>query len=141
MTAGTRVDSPAPGSLRLVMTLAIAGLISGIAIIGIYEGTLSTITENKARELREAVFKVLPGVSKMQPLVFRDSALVPTAQPSPDDSVVYGGYDGEGEFVGYAIPGAGPGFQDTIGLLYGFDAEKLAPIVARVGPEKKSFEA
>ncbi|MCP4042128.1 MAG: hypothetical protein GY731_09275, partial [Gammaproteobacteria bacterium] len=52
-----------PTSILLVMTLAIAGLISGIAIIGIYEVTLPTITANKARELREAVFKVLPGVS------------------------------------------------------------------------------
>jgi electron transport complex protein RnfG len=122
MTAGTRIDSPTPGSLRLVLTLAIAGLISGIAIIGIYEGTLPTITANKARELREAVFKVLPGVSQMQPLVFRDGTLVATAEPSADEPVVYGGYDDGGRFVGYAIPGAGPGFQDTIGLLYGFDA-------------------
>ena len=42
-----------PSSLRLVMTLAIAGLLSGIAIIGIYETTLPTITANKAQELRE----------------------------------------------------------------------------------------
>ena len=122
MTASARIDSPAPSSLRLVLTLAIAGLISGIAIIGIYEATLPTITANKARELREAVFKVLPGVSQMQPLVFRDGELVATAEPSADESAVYGGYDNDGHFVGYAIPGAGPGFQDTIGLLYGFDA-------------------
>jgi electron transport complex protein RnfG len=122
MTANTRIGSPTPGSLRLVLTLAVAGLISGIAIIGIYEGTLPTITANKARELREAVFKVLPGVSQMQPLVFRDGQLVATAEPSADESVVYGGYDDDGLFVGYAIPGAGPGFQDTIGLLYGFDS-------------------
>ena len=32
MTANARTDSPTPGSLRLVLTLAIAGLISGIAI-------------------------------------------------------------------------------------------------------------
>jgi electron transport complex protein RnfG len=108
--------------LRLVLTLAVAGLISGIAIIGIYEATLPTITANKARELREAVFKVLPGVSQMQPLVFRGGTLVATAQPAADESAVYGGYDDDGNFVGYAIPGAGPGFQDTIGLLYGFDA-------------------
>jgi electron transport complex protein RnfG len=124
MTAGTRIDSPTPGSLRLVLTLAIAGLISGLAIIGIYESTLPTITANKARELREAVFKVLPGVSQMQPLVFRDGALVAAAEPSAGESVVYGGYDDGGRFVGYAIPGAGPGFQDTIGLLYGFDAQR-----------------
>jgi len=101
--------------MRLVLTLAIAGLISGIAIIGIYEWTLPTITANKARELREAVFKVLPGVSQLQALVNRA-----VEKPAKDEPVVYGGYDDQGEFVGYAIPAAGPGFQDTIGLLYGY---------------------
>ncbi len=121
MNAEARSQSPAPSSIRLVMTLAIAGLVSGVAIIGIYESTLPTITANKARELREAVFKVLPGVSQMQPLVYRQGKLVGVDEAGPDESAVYGGYDAGGKFVGYAIPGAGPGFQDTIGLLYGFD--------------------
>jgi len=112
--------------MRLVLTLAIAGLISGIAIIGIYETTLPTITANKARELREAVFKVLPGVSQMQQLVFRDGQLVAATEKSKDEPAIYGGYDSAGAFVGYAIPAAGPGFQDTIGLLYGYaPREKL----------------
>ncbi|MEJ2297038.1 MAG: FMN-binding protein [Woeseiaceae bacterium] len=110
----------APSSLRLVLTLAIAGLLSGVAIIGIYETTLPTITANKARELREAVFKVLPGVTQMQALVFRDSELVVVPEPDKDEPVVYGGYDDQGGFVGYAVPAAGPGFQDTIALLYGY---------------------
>lgn len=110
----------APSSLRLVLTLAIAGLVSGIAIIGIYETTLPTITANKARELREAVFKVLPGVSQMQALVYRDDELIAVGAPAKDEPVVYGGYDDKGDFVGYAMPAAGPGFQDTIALLYGY---------------------
>ncbi len=120
MTTSAPMNAPAPSSLRLVLTLAIAGLISGIAIIGIYESTLPTITANKARELREAVFKVLPGVSDMQQLVYRDGELVATEERRKDEQAVYGGYDREGDFVGYAIPAAGPGFQDTIGLLYGY---------------------
>ena len=110
----------APSSLRLVLTLAIAGLVSGVAIIGIYESTLPTITANKARELREAVFKVLPGVSQMQALVYRDGSIMAVAEPEKDELVVYGGYDEQGDFVGYAMPGAGPGFQDTIAILYGY---------------------
>lgn len=113
-----------PSSLRLVLTLAIAGLVSGVAIIGIYESTLPTITANKARELREAVFKVLPGVSQMQALVYRDGELVAVTQPDKDEPVVYGGYDELGDFVGYAMPAAGPGFQDTIGLLYGYQPDE-----------------
>jgi len=115
-----------PSSLRLVLTLAIAGLVSGIAIIGIYESTLPTITANKARELREAVFKVLPGVSQMQALVYRDSELVVVEAPDKDEPVIYGGYDEQGDFAGYAMPAAGPGFQDTIAILYGYKpAEKI----------------
>ena len=126
MTADTNKQAASPSSLRLVLTLAIAGLVSGIAIIGIYEATLPTITENKARELREAVFKVLPGVSKMQALVYRDGELVVVEAPDKDEPVVYGGYDEQGDFVGYAMPAAGPGFQDTIAILYGYKpGEKL----------------
>jgi electron transport complex protein RnfG len=119
-------DTGSPSSLRLVLTLAIAGLVSGVAIIGIYESTLPTITANKARELREAVFKVLPGVSQMQALVYRDGELVVVEVPDKDEPVIYGGYGEQGDFVGYAIPAAGPGFQDTIGILYGYQpAEKI----------------
>jgi len=126
MTSSTNKETASPSSLRLVLTLAIAGLVSGIAIIGIYESTLPTITANKARELREAVFKVLPGVSQMQALVHRDGELIVVAAPEKDEPVIYGGYDQQGEFVGYAMPAAGPGFQDTIALLYGYKpAEKI----------------
>jgi Na+-translocating ferredoxin:NAD+ oxidoreductase subunit G len=120
MSADVQKQAPAPSSLRLVLTLAIAGLVSGVAIIGIYESTLPTITANKARELREAVFKVLPGVSRMQALVYRDGTIVAVPEPEKDEPVVYGGYDDRGDFVGYAMPGAGPGFQDTIAILYGY---------------------
>jgi len=119
-------DTSSPGSLRLVLTLAIAGLVSGVAIIGIYESTLPTITANKARELREAVFKVLPGVSQMQALVHREGELVVVEVPDKGEPVIYGGYDEQGDFVGYAMPAAGPGFQDTIGILYGYQpGEKI----------------
>jgi electron transport complex protein RnfG len=124
MNTDSRKESTSPSSLRLVLTLAIAGLVSGIAIIGIYESTLPTITANKARELREAVFKVLPGVTQMQPLVYRDSQLVVVEKANKDEPVIYGGYDAQGDFVGYAMPAAGPGFQDTIAILYGYKPEE-----------------
>ncbi|MDH3954325.1 MAG: hypothetical protein OEV03_08915, partial [Gammaproteobacteria bacterium] len=104
MSTDTLKQPAAPSSLRLVMTLAIAGLVSGVAIIGIYESTLPTITANKARELREAVFKVLPGVSRMQALVYRDGRIVAVPEPQKDEPVVYGGYDEQSDFVGYAMP-------------------------------------
>lgn len=114
-----------PGSIRLVLSLALAGFISGVAIIGIFEVTLPTITANKARELREAVFKVLPGVSQMQKLYYVEDRL--TTADGDDAPIIYGGYGDNKDFVGYAITSSGPGYQDTIKVLYGYlpDQKKI----------------
>lgn len=123
LVEGSTVSPSEPGPSRLVLTLAIAGLVSGIAIIGIYEATLPTITANKARELREAIFKVLPNVTRIQKLVYKEGQLVVTLEQQKDEQPVYGGYDQQGRFVGYAIPASGPGFQDTISILYGYQSD------------------
>jgi Na+-translocating ferredoxin:NAD+ oxidoreductase subunit G len=107
-------------SLRLVLTLSFAGLLSGLIIVGAYEATLPTITAYKAQMLREAVFRVLPGVTRMQRLVYRDGKLTAAADERAEEAAIFGGYDAAGQLVGYAISGAGPGFQDTIRLLYGY---------------------
>ncbi len=111
---------PEPGSVRLALTVAFAGFISGVAIISVFEATLPTITENKARELRAAVFKVLPGVQRMQTLQYVDGKLTLRTEDGADEDTVYAGYDGKDVLVGYAVAGEGPGFQDTIKLLYGY---------------------
>jgi len=109
-----------PSSGRLIATLGVGGLISGLLIVAVFEATLPTITEYQARVLREAVFRVLPGVARMQPLVYGDSGLRAAGDGDGDTAEVFAGYDTADRFVGYAIPGDGPGFQDTIRLLYGY---------------------
>jgi len=109
-----------PSTTRLVATLGFAGLLSGLIIVTVFEATRPAITAYKAEVLREAVFQVLPGIVKMQRLVMRDGQLAPKDKEEKDEEAVFGGYDGDGRLVGYAIPSAGPGFQDTISLLYGY---------------------
>lgn len=115
-----------PGSRRLIISMAVAGFISGLIIISIYMLTFDTIKDNKARELREAVFKVLPDVSFMQKLHFsntdgsEDKKLEIIKSDGMDDDMIFAGYDAQGKFIGYAIQGKGPGFQDTIHVLFGY---------------------
>ena len=109
-----------PSSARLVATLGFAGLLSGLIIVAVYEATLPTITAYKARILKEAVFKVLPGVSSMQRLTYLDGRMGRAAGNEEEEDTVFGGYAADGTLIGYAIPNAGPGFQDTIRLLYGY---------------------
>ena len=112
-------------SLRLVATLVFAAALSGLALASVYQVTKPIIDANNIRERQEAVFKVVPGSSVLQKLALRDGALVPIPENEiTTDDVLYGAYDDTGRFLGYAIENAGPGFQDTIRLLYGYDPQR-----------------
>ena len=113
---------PARGEApRLVATLAIAGLLSGLAIVSAYRLTRPRIEANEAAALERAVFQVLPGAVRMERLTWSGSALVAANGSGDLESSIFTGWSGDGDFVGYAIPAAGAGFQDTIKLLYGLD--------------------
>lgn len=118
---------------RLVLTLTMAGLMSGLAIVSAYRATLPRIRANQAAALEAAVFAVVPGSTRIQRLAWRDGELIGVVgnagaggggEAGGGEESIYGGYDDGGGFVGYAIPGAGAGFQDTITLLYGYDPQR-----------------
>lgn len=119
------MSAPAPTAARMILTLGAFGLASGAAISAAYTFTLPTIRRNQAEALERAVLRVLPGATSRRALVVRDGRLVPwdSAEPPPPDAV-FAGHDGE-RLVGYAVPAEGPGFQDTIRLLYGLDPRRL----------------
>ena len=114
---------------RLILTLTVAGLFSGIAIVGAYELTRPAILANQARALREAVFEVVPGAEALLGLAWRDGALRPAEDDAP---AIYAGYGSDGAFLGYAIPGEGAGYQDVIQLIYGFDPARARVVGMRV---------
>lgn len=116
------VGQKEPSALRLVATLVLASAVSGLCLATAYQVTKPIIDANNARELRAAVFKVVPGSTVMQKLALRDGLLIPiTDDEVPTEKIIYGAYDDDGRFVGYAIENSGPGFQDTIRILYGYD--------------------
>jgi len=120
-------DHKEPSLIKLILTLSIAGLLSGVAIVGIYEITLPTITAYKAKMLREAVFKVLPGVREIQKLRYHEGRLEASTSEENDEQTIYAGYDKEGNedrLIGYAITAEGAGFQDNIRILYGYLPDK-----------------
>jgi len=117
------VGAARPSSFRLVVTLAGAGLLSGAALVGVYLWTLPTIRANRQAALERAITNVLPGTVSIATLELVDDELRETAEPPADGGAprVYLGRDARGAALGYAIPAAGPGFMDTIGLIYGYD--------------------
>jgi electron transport complex protein RnfG len=111
-----------PSSVRLVATLALSAMLSGAVLAGVYQVTKPVIDGNKARELREGVFEVVPGATQVRKLALREGQLVlVTEDEVVAEPVIHAGYDDDGVFRGWAIAGDGPGFQDAIHVLYGFD--------------------
>ncbi len=115
-------QTPEPTALRLVATLAVAGLVSGFVLAGVFQITKPIIDRNNAEALKRGVYKVVPGSTVMQRVAVRDGKLValPEAEETTEP-VIYAAYDPDDGFVGYAIENNGPGFQDDIRLLYGYD--------------------
>jgi electron transport complex protein RnfG len=105
-------------------TLGIAGMCSGLAVVGIFLLTLPRIERNRAEALEAAIFRVLEGARSRVAFVVRGAELVRFERPDggiPKEEAVYAGYDEAGTLLGFAIPAEGAGFQDTIKLIYGYD--------------------
>lgn len=111
------------GSLRLVATLAAAGAASGLVLVTAHLLTAPRIERNRAEALRAAIYRVLPGTADIAALQLVDGVLARDGEGSGGD-VVYACRDDAGRLVGYAIPAEGPGFMDTIKVLYGFDPKR-----------------
>lgn len=130
MTAAKPVPAPPPpaaepSATRLALSLGLAGLVSGLVLVGVYLATLPTIQANQADALQGAILRVLPGADTYEAMTAPQNKLVvdPAYQGKPPAPgvVVYAGKNAAGAPVGYAIPAEGNGFMDTIGLIYGYD--------------------
>jgi electron transport complex protein RnfG len=114
-----------PSSFRLIATLAVVAFFSGFVLAGVYQVTKPMIDENKAQRLRQGVFRVVPGSSLLQKLVLREGELVPVAEDEiAIGPTIHAAYDEQQRFVGWAISGDTPGFQDTVAVLYGYDPKR-----------------
>jgi len=121
------IDSSEPTSTRLIMTLGVSGLISGLILVFSYVLTLPVIEKNKEEALQEAIYHVLPGCKKYEVLFLKNDQLVKADENGSGgdhQSVkrIFLGFDDKGSVLGFAIPANESGFQDIISLIYGYEA-------------------
>lgn len=116
-------SSPEPSSLRMILTLGVAGFFSGLILVCAYVFTLPLIERNKEQALQEAIYRVLPGCSRYETMVIKNGELMQQEKNASVAQVprIFLGYNDSGSVVGFAIPASEPGFADVIRLIYGFD--------------------
>jgi electron transport complex protein RnfG len=111
--------APAPpqaSAFRLVGTLGLIAIVSGLLVVSTYQATKPRILANQQAALEKAVLSVLPGAVTREDLTLAAG------------TVVMGGRDAEGHLVGYALEGAARGYQDVVRILYGFDPARRVVI-------------
>lgn len=130
MTNANTIPSTAPASsAKMLQAMVGIGLLCALMIVLTFEGTLPIIEKNKAEALEKAIFKVLPGTVTKKTFKLEDNnVFTEVTNKEKDASLVYAGYDENGELVGIALEASGMGFADVLRILYGYDPEKQAVI-------------
>lgn len=123
MTAPGAPVPPMSSLGRLVATLGGLGAFAGLLIVAVFAVTEPRIRANKAAALAAAINEVLGAPDRYDTLYLTDTGLAttpPGGLTADQAEAVYLGWRGERE-IGFALVAAGPGFQDRIRLLVGYD--------------------
>ncbi len=123
-------ELPSPPSIKLILTLALAGAFAGLLLVLVFQGTQPRIQAYKAEQLRLAVGEVLNGPTRYDTYYLLNRGLhknLPEGTEAKGLDKVFLGFDAQGQPVGFAITAAKPGFQDVIRMLYGYspDTKKM----------------
>lgn len=111
---------------RLVLTLALAGGLSGWLVAAVYNVTLPRVQQYAAARMNEAIREVLKAPARWDTLYLVDDKLSRTPRPGgtrPELSTAFVGYDASGKRIGVAVTEEQPGFQEPMVLMIGFEPE------------------
>jgi len=104
------------GVKKMLLNLIIVGALSGAVLSGVFTKAEPLIKANKEKELREAIFMVLPEAKDFK---------VVEKTVGQQKLIVYKGIDAGGLPVGVAFKADGNGFSANIGLMVGLDLDYL----------------
>lgn len=119
ISPGTQTND---GSKKMLIAMVGIGVVCAFLIVFSYEGTFGRIEQLKAEALEQAVFKVLPGITKTG--IFEltpDGKFIPSDGKDRTKTLVYAGYDDQNTLKGIAIEASGQGYADILKVLYGYD--------------------
>jgi len=122
------IEEKEPSSFTLIIALGIAGLISGIILVGTFLYTNPMIIANKKAATQRAIFEVLPGCETYTLLKLENGQIIENVdlddnkdETDKDELLIYAGYNSQKELIGFAIPGSETGYQDVIAVMFGYD--------------------
>ena len=130
----------APSTWHMYRAMVGVGMACGLLIVTVFQVTLPIIKRNKAEALQKAIFEVLPDATTSAAFSLDAAGGFQRleGEAGDGDKLVYAGYDDEGALVGMAIEAQGMGYQDVIGLIYGYSFAEKAIIGIKVLESKET---
>jgi electron transport complex protein RnfG len=131
---------PAPPSAwHMYRAMVGVGVFCGLLIVSVFQVTRPIIEHNKAEALKKAIFHVLPDASTSTTYRLDDAGGFQVLEGEGiGEQLVYAGYDDQQELVGLAVQAQGMGYQDVIGLIYGYSFAEDAIVGIRVLESKET---
>ncbi len=117
-------------SLHMIATLAGVSIISGILIVLTVGATKARIEMNQREAKEKAVFQVLPGIASQEAFEWDGSGFRKVgSNPSPQATVVYAGYDAQGNLLGVAFEASSMrGYSGQVRVMCGYAPDKDAVV-------------
>lgn len=140
-TPAPATPAPATPGLAMLMTLGLIAAISGLLVATAYEYTAPIIAEKERIATEAAVLRILPGaVAKRDFLIAAQGGLTPlaangdggSASDAAEGSIVYAGYDAQGQLQGLAFTGVGTGYAGPVKVLFAYDPERQLIVRSKV---------
>jgi len=115
-----------PSSLKMIGTLAVVSLMSGLIIFCVVTATKERIETNHRIALERAVFAILPGANTSKTFEITDSGFRLIDKPASGMELVYAGYNADGELAGVAFDAAAQGYAGPVKSLFGYVPDRDA---------------
>lgn len=113
-----------PSSARLIFTLGLISMMSGLLVVLTYQLTQPRIEQNRREAMQKAIFKVLPaGTETTANFILDSSGLTLLEENSARTPNLFAGYSTGGELTGLAMEASARGYQDVVKILYGYSLE------------------
>ncbi|MEX0331906.1 MAG: FMN-binding protein [Puniceicoccaceae bacterium] len=117
-----------PSSGRLIFSLGLIAMMSGLLVVMAFQLTAPRIAMNKQRALEKAIFTVLPQASVRKNYKLDETGLVALPDEAIAEANVFAGYDAEGQLAGLAMEASARGYQDVVTTLYGYSVDSACVI-------------
>lgn len=129
MSENGSIPQPAmPSSGRLIFSLGLIAMMSGLLVVMAFQLTAPRIAMNKQQALEKAIFTVLPQASVRKNYKLDENGLVLLPDEAIAEANVFAGYDTEGKLAGLAMEASARGYQDVVTTLYGYSLESACVI-------------